>query len=115
MEAVWLGGTPPKPPVHVVIEYWHPLDECRNGGMRWRVIFGEIAPGLFDIRHPKCSRCFAEPMIEKNEIREGPAPWRSGDTVPWGETKQKLVTVRGKREPHRETEPIYDDGRFDNA
>ena len=115
MDVVWAGGTGPKPPVHIVFEYWHPLDECRNGGMRWRVTFDETAPGLFDIRHPVCSGCFAEPMIENHEVREGRAPQRLDTTVPWGETKQKLATVRERREPHQETEPIYDDGRFDQS
>lgn len=108
MDAVWAGGTGPRPPVHAIFEYFHPLDECRNGGMRWRVTFDEIAPGLFDIRHPVCSRCLVEPLLDNNEIREGPAPQRL-NTVPWGETKQKLATARGRREPYKETEPIYDD------
>jgi hypothetical protein len=73
MDAVWAGGTSPHEPVHAVYEYFHPLDECPNGGMRWRMTFDEIAPGLIDIRHPKCSHCFAEPLIDNHEMRPGRA------------------------------------------
>jgi hypothetical protein len=50
------------------------MDECPNGGAEWRVTFGEIAPGLLDIRHPNCARCFAEPRIDSFEVVDGPAP-----------------------------------------
>lgn len=101
MGVFWTGGTPPRVPRHVVIQYFHPLDECRNGGMRWTAVFDEIAPGLIDIRHPSCSMCFAEPMIDSRQVVDGEAP--------------KLATAREKRQPHRETELIYDDGRFEQG
>lgn len=74
MKAKWTGGTVRRTPVHVIYHYYHPLDECQNGGAQWEVIFGEIAPGLFDVRHPKCTGCFAEPLIERTEVVDGPAP-----------------------------------------
>lgn len=115
MGVFWSGGTHPRVPRHVVIQYFHPLDECRNGGMRWTAVFDEIAPGLIDIRHPNCSTCFAEPMIDSRQVVDGEAPKQEGGFVPWPEVKEKLATAREKRQPHRETEPVYDDGRFDQG
>lgn len=97
-------------PLRWVYTYSHPLDsDCPAGGARWEITIREFAPGLIDYVHPKCSRCGIDAFVD--DFRKEP------DTgfVPWVETKQKLVTARGRREPHRETEPIYDDGRFDNT
>jgi hypothetical protein len=74
MQAERLPGIRPPSPVHVIYHYVHPMDECPNGGAEWRVTFGEIAPGLLDIRHPNCARCFAEPRIDSFEVVDGPAP-----------------------------------------
>ena len=96
-------------PIRWVYRYSHPLTECPAGGSAWEVVIREFAPGLINYVHPKCSRCGVDAYVD--DFRKEP------DTgfVPWAETKKKLATARGKREPYRETEPIYDDGRFDNA
>lgn len=135
MRAVRLPGTTPRPPVHAVFKYFHPLDECQNGGAEWVVIFEEIAPGLFDIRHPTCTRCFAEPLIDHHEIvegelsaeyRQGPVISEDGQSVVESliertpvekvfDTPKPLARPRTSRQPNRETELITDDGRFDES
>jgi len=110
-------------PVKWVHTYYHPLDvDCPNAGSEWVITFPEFVPGLIMECHPRCSRCGLEPQLTKYElVTEENVTWHDeGGTwsqvrqsVPWPETKPKLITPRGKREPHRETEPIYDDGRFD--
>lgn len=88
MRATRLPGIPARDPMQLIYHYVHPMDNCPNGGAEWRVVFEEIAPGLFDIRHPRCSYCLAEPPIVKHEHEIGTRPWIA-KVVDWPEVKRK--------------------------
>jgi hypothetical protein len=128
MRAIWSRGTPSRTPRHAIYRYHHPLDDCRNGGMRWRVVHDEIAPGLFDIRHPKCSMCLAEPEVEAFEFLDGASDDENTrlstvvsadgqsiaqERVPMTPAEKALARTSAPRQPSRETESITDVRWFD--
>ena len=71
-------------PMRWVFTYFHPVDECSNGGSSWEVVTQEFAPGLILHTHPCCSRCGVEPIVDdfRSEPDPGFVPWRTVQLSP---------------------------------